>query len=63
MGRFDSIGQEKTGPAIVSSLPHPLQKDNTLTPIEEKPEPEKHEEEAAVLSCLCCYLCLFGLIQ
>jgi hypothetical protein len=63
MGLCDFIGKEKPAPAIISSLPPPLQKDNTLTPIEEKPEAEKHEEEAAVLSCLCCYLCLLGLVQ
>lgn len=65
MGLCDFIGKEKTAPAIVSSLPFPLQSEAKLTAINEEKhnEEEKHEEEAAALSCLCCYLCLFGLVS
>ena len=66
MGGFDFVGKEKT--AIVSSLPPPLaaineEKHTEEKHTEEKQTEEKREEEATALSCLCCYLCLFGLLQ
>ena len=68
MGLSDLIGMEKTSPAIVSSLPPPLQNEAKPAPIEEKPlseEERRRSEEQSVtaFSCLCCYLCVLGLVS
>ena len=69
MGLCDFIGQEKTAPAIVSSLPPPLQNEPKLAPIEEKPTSEEErrrseeEQSATAFGCLCCYLCVIGLFS